>query len=211
MTAVGPKHFRAVFSNDTMGGNANQAQCGFGFNPGGAFDVDTAAAEVIMYVTQWLANNSSATSRLQNIYYRNTPASAEVPVAFPTTEVAAISADFPLASFPSAYGQSFGAGSPSGLGVGICVTEYSALAGRSRRGRHFLPYVAEASVDSGGQLIGTQASDNDNWASSMFIDAAFASVPAYNWSVWSPKLNTYTTIVRTQTRLAPSLLRSRRR
>lgn len=207
--AVGAFTWRATMSNTTMGGAANPAMIGFTTVADPGVAQPELAAAIIVYLSTWLGNNGAAGSSVDQLYYRDAPGNVEVPVPFPAAEVAALLVLHPTYSGGTLYGQTFGAGQPAGLGVGICVSEYSTMSGRSRRGRHFLPYVAEASMDAGGLLIGAQAAANTDVYEALLRDSAVALL---NWqmAVWSPTLGVKTAIQQVVTRQVPTLLRSRR-
>lgn len=94
--------------------------------------------------------------------------------------------------------------------VAIIASLKTAYAGRSYRGRHFLPATSEDRWDDGlvesvalGQIQGL-------YSNAVTAYGAGGTDPDYEWIVWSERLNAYNPITSAVVRAVPGTIRRRR-
>lgn len=95
---------------------------------------------------------------LQGVQQRAIGTAGFLPLPYPVTQASTAMADYntefsTALTSAGAYGVTLGAGVLAPLGTSVSVSEITGHAGRTGRGRHFLPYVSAGAVDSSGQLL----------------------------------------------------------
>lgn len=133
-------------------------------------------------------------------------------VPFPVVEYAAVQAANPSHTIPMiAYGTVFGSGAISPIGTSITVSEYTAIAGRSYQGRHYLPFVGAGSIASDGLLSTAVVASVHAAYNDAILGGVGAPVVDLVPLVHSTKLGTDTPIVSVTVSATPSNLKTRRR
>lgn len=94
--------------------------------------------------------------------------------------------------------------------VACVVTHKTQYAGRSYRGRHYLPAITEFSQAAGGfdsTLVNALQQYYDDLVAALGLGGSNAD---YQWVVWSDKLNTATPVTQAIVRSNPGVIRRRR-
>lgn len=90
------------------------------------------------------------------------------------------------------------------------VSQKTAFAGRSYRGRHYIPAISEAQVTA-GQLTGTYTTAVQQYYDDLVAGIGAAGANAdYTWVVWSEKLDIATPVTQAIVRANPGVVRRRR-
>lgn len=157
-------HGRLVmkFTNDAV--NAlNYQLVDFDFN-NTVGDVNTAAASCLAYMYLNAAAEVLATNtRIVGIDSRPVSTSGSTPVPFPVAAYAALVVIDPRLPPASTYVGTIGVGALCPLGTSISVSEVTAHAGPTGRGRHFLPFISRNSVNAGGQVAAAVLGEIDSY------------------------------------------------
>lgn len=168
MTAV---RFLARFTNTSVP-TTNYALCDFDFNPLVGTTLPELGAQIIGYLQQ--CDVFAEATHLVDLSYRNAGAAGFTPLPFPVAEYAAVDAAAVVDGFTSAPMTTYatrlaGTGVLLPLGTSISVSERTAHAGPTGRGRHFLPFIA-ASVNNGvGQVASLYLSAIENAYNEFFL------------------------------------------
>ncbi len=214
--AYSTHHFVAYLSNTHTGGQGNQALVDFDFlRPGEeALTIDDLTARIIGYFAGYIASTGATSTSLDRITYRPNDVAGTIDVAWPTAAYDALTGVFPGLQDLTHYGVITGtAEALTPIGTSICVREFTASPTRSGKGRHYLPFLAAASVTSAGILGPTPAANLVDNYNAMFLegDAYGDTVPTADPCVVSIKDNLARLILDITPNTILSNLRTRRR
>lgn len=155
--AIHADSFQFVFLNTSVNSSNYQefgVECLLNtFSP----NKEVALAQMIAYIDAVgnlvMADNTYLSTVRYSVY--GTTTSVELP--FPTAEYQAVNAAVPgtIRARPNGYADKVGKNGAgmAPLGTSISVTELTAIAGPSGRGRHFLPFINSDCVSSSGELV----------------------------------------------------------
>lgn len=147
--------YLAVLENSAVN-SLNYQELGFEVNPSpGGITVPEMAARIIGYLAQCTTCATGTTITAIKVRLAGAPGFTTVP--YPAGNYTVVDGDAVTDGFTTqpgtgAYPFALGAGALCPLGTSISVTENTATAGPTGRGRHFLPFVSATVVASGGQL-----------------------------------------------------------
>lgn len=94
--------------------------------------------------------------------------------------------------------------------VGVVVTSKTAYAGRSYRGRHYLPAFTESEMTAGILETATYTAVQGYYDALVGLIGSAGSNSDYTWVVWSDKLNIATPVTQAIVRTVPGVVRRRR-
>ena len=102
------------------------------------------------------------------------------------------------------------AGEETGHQLAVVVTEKTQYAGRSYRGRHFVPALPQTAI-AGGLWAGANFTPLQGYYDTMVaLYGASGSSSDWRWVVWSEKLHLATPVTSTIVRNNPGVIRRRR-
>lgn len=149
MTVVG---YRLYVENAGAGGSANQAIVQHFADPAltsHEFNLAHMIATLSGY-SSCAVNTSVAAAE----WFPLTPGSGATSLPFPVDEYGLLVDEFPAEIPPlDSYGDVFGGGALTALGIGLVMDRITALPGRSFTGRVTSPWLAASGVSNGGQLV----------------------------------------------------------
>jgi len=176
------------------------------------------AAQVCLYLASTINQMGEANVKIQAVTARTLPGGSFVPVPDFETEFnatkGAFTAELDNVAINSWTGYPYliasdTVGGSSGRGDSLCVNTRAAAAGRSGRGRHFLPFLARQAVGSDGLINSALVTYVQRCYAFAFQGAGTTPVDELNPVVFSPTHGTISPVNFVVVNNIPSRLRSR--
>lgn len=136
-----------LYVGNSAAGVNNPAICTFHFLSPSAGSQAECLAQCIAFM-QFCS--PAAATFIHSARWTAAGAAGSTPMNFPVAEYATLQAADPTNLVAlTAFGDTFGAGDMSAIGVGITVSLYTAVPGRKTTGRVYTPWLSEGAVTSG--------------------------------------------------------------
>jgi hypothetical protein len=195
---------------NTSVGEGNPSIVDFDFNT--AESLESVVARCLGYIDRAGANSMGVGSRVTGVRYRPQGAGGSTDVPFPVTAYLDLTATHPTLPLHAAYNFPIGAGPLAPRGTSVCVSEQTFTAGRTGRGRHFLPFTGHNATTSAGLLAEVYAVAIEEAATTFLGISDPLAGPGYTigWSVTDKNGSSYKLITSVKCRQVLSNLRSRR-
>jgi hypothetical protein len=206
-------HYVVKFTNDAVN-SLNFQLCDMDVaNTMGASDAQV-LAQIIAYFAAQATESAAQNTRLADVIFYPAGTNFGLHPSFPATEFTAIHTEYSSIPNLTAYGQNVGRSGEAlaPLGTSIVVTEYSATGGPGGRGRHFLPFISENLINSGGQVESTAiAAIEPNYGRFLMDNPAGTSITDLTPTVVKADQSVNAPVVAVKCQPVFSNLRSRRR